>query len=59
MGNTLATVLGSFVGIYYKLLEKACNISFTKSTSNKSEILLKDEEKQEGRNVIIKRFTFH
>ena len=59
MGNTLATVLGSFVGIYYKLLEKAVNISFTKSTSNKSEILLKDEEKQEGRNVIIKRFTFH
>ena len=59
MGNTLATVLGSFVGIYYKLLEKAGNISFTKSTSNKSEILLKDEEKQEGRNVIIKRFTFH
>ena len=49
MGNSLATVFGTLVGIYYKLLEKAGNLTSKKNSSFQSEILLKDEENQAGK----------
>ena len=49
MGNVLVTVVGSMVGIYYKLLEKASKFTSKKKDYYHSEILLKDEENQAGK----------
>ena len=48
MGNALATVLGSLVGFYYKLLEKTTSYKSSKNEFLHTEILLKDEENQAG-----------
>ena len=48
MGNTLQMVLGSLVGIYYKLLEKTGSFKSSKREYYNADILLKDEEKQAG-----------
>ena len=49
MGNLLGTVVGSLVGIYLKLLEKASKFTSKKKDYSQSEILLKDEENQAGK----------
>lgn len=54
MGNALATILGSLIEIYNKIMKKDSSLNTKKREYYNSEILLKDEENQAGKKKLTK-----
>jgi len=52
MGNAIATIIGTVVHIFNKIVEKAGNLKSSKKDYYQAEILLKDEENQAGTNLL-------